>query len=329
MKQLIYWYILTTTAFCCVYCYNFNRSTTTYDLLQNVDAWNKRRYNHPACACRRNMEYNYTSSNTACSRQLIHNIPIWHFIEGLKNHVFLFLGDSVINQENCNLNCLLSDYYINKTTDTITDTLKVDKYHYYFNITIIFLQVGGWGHENNVNCAMNEAAFVIEMASTIYFNIGNHFTNSTHLNCSLIHYGELFQKANKTKEVLFRLQTPPHFHTQDGHLDTKAIENNGKLEPSTSCYNGQNHLINFRYLLGLEFVAKNNYSVLDVTKVSNNACLHPRYHDKKPVHDCLHYPQDGTILTDINVLMLHMIVAKSGRKNISKSVKEDEKYKLV
>ena len=267
------------------------------------------------------MEYNYTSSDTSCSRQLLHNIPIWHFIEGLKNNVLLFLGDSVINQEECNLRCLLSDYFINKTTDTITDTLKVDEYHYYFNITILFLQVGGWNYENNKKCVLNETYSVIVKSSLIYFNIGNHFTNSTHLNCSLTHYGELFQKANKTKEVIFRLQTPPHFHTQDGHLSTKAIENNGKLEPSTGCYNGQNHLINFRYLLGLEFVAKNNYSVLDVTKVSNNACLHPRYHDKKPVHDCLHYPQDGTILTDINVLMLYMIGAKSGRKYTSKSVK--------
>lgn len=273
----------------------------------DLKVWNKLRHSgHPSCACDRNMEYNYNDScpPKLVDQQILHPKQI---IEKLKGMKIVFFGDSVIRQEECNFRCFLSEFYLGYEVSPWSDIFLTDRppaYHtpritnlYHYNVSISFFTAGGWA-------LMDPPVGTVEMMENtdlLYMNLGNHYATTSSLKYALEEFWIAYINISPIKRprLVIRLQNPAHFHSSTGEYENDqtgkcVIDENIPL----------NHTLSFRYKTIKNFVESKNLTYIDVIQMSDSGLLHPRYHDGKSCHDCLHYPQDAWILSELNTAMI-------------------------
>lgn len=279
-------------------------SVSTYDILGNGTMWNLRRHHHPACRCTRDMEFEYDNITYlgCCPRVPLPNMmEVSDMMSILSNKTILFAGDSVVAQEECNLRCLMADYFM---SERWVEGIRF--FTFQQNISIGYYQIGGWNYEHKGQCHRNGTEQVLSRLGidTVYFNIGNHFRDADLLKCALESYANIIHYFGV--KMIFRLQNPAHFGTVDGRLGSTAL-GQAASNACLRCYSGQSHISSIPYTVGHRFASKLNISFIDISGIANNPCYHPRFHDGISVHDCLHFPQDGYILSALNSATLRCL----------------------
>jgi hypothetical protein len=206
-----------------------------------------------------------------------------------------------MEQETCNLRCLFSDYYI-KTVEDI--------FYFKNNVRIKFMGCGlPWYPvmENHTKMIADFYNF-----DYVYFNIGNHYSNGPSLNADLEKVWETIQKMpiKKRPFLLSRLQSPVHFHTEDGHMRQKKT-------PQKKCITfGENFHFSptqsFRYSVFKSFVEEKSIPFFSLHDLNIGLLEHPTHHDGKEIDrsDCLHYVQNSWDISVANAGMLSLIDKK-------------------
>jgi hypothetical protein len=215
----------------------------------------------------------------------------------LINQSLIFLGDSVVAQEECNLRCLLSEYHINKVVIQYEHNIAISYYKFLGNISIGYRNYGlPWP-----NMTLPTLKSVIENSTIVVLNIGNHYTDALKMTRDLmILYNVIYHDISPTIRPLltFRLQNPVHFPTNTGEYDSA-----GHYYNCTNITNEQHHK-SFRYQTGLNFVKKFHIPYYDIVKITNYPHFHPPL--KVPI-DCLHFAQDTWIITAVNSVFARLL----------------------
>ncbi len=254
-----------------------------------------------------------------------HHVPaLAHIGAILENQTLVFIGDSITDEESCNMRCLLAPAFLKATPPRWTPLVFFKmphnprihwEYHFQRGIRVAYFELGFPKVKRPDRWKLTRA--MLQYADIVSMNIGSHFGIGTEhgpleLAAELQGFGAAFHSLQqfhhkRVPQLYVRLQNPAHFArpSPDGFFQAQLRHVNSTCVPRPDV----NFRSDFRFVLQMDFARRFGGIPIDVTDESNDPSHHPGFQQNTGLPDCLHVCETGPLLTLWNSRLLQQIAS--------------------